>query len=59
MHLVKEAVDANKISIRQCRTNEMIADDFMKLLEGGEFQWFLHGLDIFHCSKSQPGRVEQ
>ncbi len=59
MHLVKEAVDANKINIRHCRTNEMIADGFTKPLEGTEFQWFLHALDIFSRSKSQPGSIGQ
>jgi hypothetical protein len=33
MHLVKEAVDAKKINIRHCKTQEMIADGFTRPLD--------------------------
>ncbi len=59
MHLVKEAVDDNRINIRHCKTKEMIADGFTKPLEGIDFKYFIWKLHIYNYSKSQPGSVEQ
>jgi hypothetical protein len=59
MHLVKEAVDAKKINIRHCKTQEMIADGFTRPLEGVDFKRFIEALHIFHFGKSQPGSIEQ
>jgi hypothetical protein len=58
MHLVKEAVDNEKINVRHCKTNDMIADGFTKPLEGVDFKHFIKALYIF-CCKSQPGSVKQ
>ncbi len=59
MHLVKEAVDDNHINICHCKTQEMIADGFIKPLEGIDFKYFIQALHIYNSSKSQPGSVEQ
>jgi hypothetical protein len=58
MHLVKEAVDEQRLDIRHCRTDEMIADGFTKSLEGMTYKQFIHNLHIF-TSKSQPESVKQ
>jgi hypothetical protein len=59
MYLTKEAVDMQRLIIKHCRTNQMIADGFTKPLEGADFKQFLQALDIFDLSESQPGSVAQ
>jgi hypothetical protein len=61
MHLVKEAVDEQRLDIRHCNTKNMIADGFTKPLEGVDFKQFINNLNIFPSKngKSQPGSVEQ
>jgi hypothetical protein len=41
MHLAKEALDEQRIIIRQCNTKLLIADGFTKPLEGFDFQQFI------------------
>jgi hypothetical protein len=59
MHLVKEAVDNEKINVHHCKTNDMIADGFTKPLEGVDFRHFIEALHIFHFGISQRGSIEQ
>jgi hypothetical protein len=59
MHLVKEAVDEQRLNVRHCKTKEMIADGRTKPLEGAEFKQFINDLGIFYNSKSQPESIEQ
>jgi hypothetical protein len=59
MHLVKEAVDEQRLNVRHCKTKEMIADGLTKPLEGAEFKQFINDLGIFYNSKSQPESIEQ
>ncbi len=56
MHLAKEAVDLNRLVIRHCNAKSMIADGFMKPLEGAEFKKFVQGLMIFHEQKTTGER---
>ncbi len=58
MHLVKEAVNEQRLDVRHCGTKEMTADGFSKPLEGSDFKQFISDLNIFHVSKSQPESVE-
>jgi hypothetical protein len=58
MHLVKEAVDEQRLDVRHCGTKEMTADGFSKPLEGADFKQFINVLNIIHTSKSQPESVE-
>jgi hypothetical protein len=56
MHLAKEAVDLQRLIIKHCRAELMIADGLTKPLEGVEFQKFLQGLVIFDLEKATGER---
>jgi hypothetical protein len=51
MHLAKEAVDEDRLIIKHCKANLMIADGFTKPLKGSEFQQLCSSLDIYHSSQ--------
>jgi hypothetical protein len=57
MHLVKEAVDEQRLDVHHCGTKEMTADGFSKPLEGSDFKQFINDLNIFSSSISQPESV--
>jgi hypothetical protein len=52
MHLVKEAVDEQRLNICHCKTQNMIADGLTKPLDGADFKQFIQMLNIFTISKS-------
>jgi hypothetical protein len=47
MHLAKEAVDMNRLIIKHCKAESMIADGFTKPLDGNDFTKFIRDLTIF------------